>query len=380
MKSYPERRVAWLAAEQILAQAVPFGSVDYIRQRETLVYRRRLGLLGESLPSAARFAAALAGCPGTEGDILLMDPVVRASIDDLLRCYRNPGGHEPEAAQLKLFDYYGPRIDELRGEVLTPEESIPQTLSSRPIRLWTTATAKTFRDQAYLAVMRQHLPGLPVYTTTPEAAATVAQALELLGRLLPDASRSATGHLAFIVLDDFDEEVGSATISRILGTVFLSRYIFKSTWTVAEAILHECMHLKFVELEHTHSMLGRNYQEATSPRIHPSWHPDSVTWPVNRALTAAHVYVTLALYTLASREAASEFEPHFGPCKHSRLLVNSRTAAEHARSLVESLRAHEDQLGQAGRLFLTWMSDLLNKLDALIQPDPRSTFLPPPQH
>jgi len=176
------------------------------------------------------------------------------------------------------------------------------------------------------------------------------------------AAHSAVSHLYFIAVDDFDDEVGSATISRILGTVFLSRIALRSPWTTAEAILHECMHLKFVELEHTHSIMARGYSEKTSPRIHPPWHPETVTWPMNRALTAAHVYVALALYSMVSEAAAPEFEARYGPCKRSPILADTNAAAERARSLIDLMSMHPESLGQAGRMFLEWMEDILQKL------------------
>lgn len=365
MTSYAETRTAWLPAEKQLAQDIPFGSVDYICERAALNYRRRLELLGGHLPAAVQFAQALDSGASSDSHQFFADPVVRGSIDDLLRAYRFAGERKPaDKDQLELFAYYSAHLDELRRDAADTTGSFRQELLSRPIRYWSDASARTPRDRAFAAMLQRHLPGPRVYVAEAETEATINQALALLQELLPMAAHSAVSHLHFIVVDDFYDEVGSATIAPILGTIFLSRTALRSPWTTAEAILHECMHLKFVDLEHTHSLMARGYSEKASPRIHPPWHPETVTWPMNRALTAAHVYVALALYSVASEAAAPELQAHYGPCKRSLLLVDSSAAGERARSLIDLMSRHPESLGKAGQVFLEWMGDILQKLTA----------------
>jgi HEXXH motif-containing protein len=268
---------------------------------------------------------------------------------------------KPADAQIEFFAHYSTHLYELKQDAENIADSFKQEILSRPLRYWSDASARTFRDRAFAAMLRQHLPG-HVYSIEAETETTINQALALLQELLPMAAHSAVSHLHFIATDDFDDEVGSATISRVLGTIFLSRSAVRSPWTIAEAILHECMHLKFVELEHTHSLMARDYSEKTSPRIHPPWHPETVTWPMNRALTAAHVYVALALYSVASEAAAPEAQTRYGPCKRSPILVDTRAAGERAHSLIDLVSQHPESLGQAGRMFLDWMRDILQKL------------------
>jgi hypothetical protein len=364
LTSYTETRTAWLPAEKQLAQDVPFGSVDYIHERAALIYRRRLELLGGHLPAAVQVAQALDAAASSDSNQFFSDPVVRGSIDDLLRTYRAAGERKPADDQLDFLAYYSAHLDELKSDAANTVGSSRQEFLSRPIRYWSDASARTLRDRAFAAMLRQHLPGPRVYAAETETEAIINQAMVLLQELLPVAAHSAMSHLHFIAVDvvDFDNVVGSATISRILGTIFLSRSVLRSPWTIAEAILHECMHLKFVELEHTHSLMARGYSEETSPRIHPPWHSKTVTWPMNRALTAAHVYVALALYSVASEAAVPEFQARYGTCKRSSLLVDPSAAGERARSLIELASRYPESLGQAGRMFLEWMGDILQKL------------------
>lgn len=363
MTSYTETPTAWLPAEKQLAQDIPFGSVDYIHERTALIYRRRLELLGEHLPAAVQLAQAL-DAASSDSSQFFADPVVRGAIDDLLRTYRVGGELKPADDQFEFLAYYGAHLDELKRDAANTAGSFRQELLSRPIRYWSDASARTLRDRAFAAMLRQHLPGPRVYVAEAETEATINQALALLRELLPVAAHSAVSHLHFIAVDDFDDEVGSATISRILGTIFLSRSTLQSPWTIAEAILHECMHLKFVELEHTHSIMARGYSEKASPRIHPPWHPETVTWPMNRALTAAHVYVALTLYSVVSEAAAPELEARYGPCKRSPILMDTSAAGERARTLIDLMSRYPESLGQAGQKFLEWMRDILQKLAA----------------
>lgn len=364
MTSYTETRTTWLPAEKQLAKDVPFGSVDYIRERTALIYRRRLDLLGGHLTAAVQLSQALDDAASSDFNQFFADPVVRGSIDDLLRTHRTAGERKPTDDELEFLAYYSAHLDELKRDAANPDGSFRQELLSRPIRYWSDASAWTLRDRAFAAMLRQHLPRPHVYVAEAETEAAINQALALLQELLPVAAHSAVSHLHFIAVDDFDDVVGSATISRILGTIFLSRSTLRSPWTIAEAILHECMHLKFVELEHTHSLMARGYSEETSPRIHPPWHPETVTWPMNRALTAAHVYVALALYSVASAAAEPELQAQYGPWKRSPLLVDTSAAGERARSLIDLASRHAESLGQAGRMFLEWMGDILQKLAA----------------
>lgn len=362
MTSYTETRTAWLSVEKQLAEGVPFGSVDYIRERAALIYRSRLVLLGGYLPAAVQFAQALDAAASSDSNQFFADPVARGSIDDLLLTFKFPGERKPADDQLEFLAYYSSHLDELKRDAATTAASFRQELLDRPIRYWFDASARTLRDRAFAAMLRQHLPGPRVYVAESETEAAINQGLALLRELLPMAAHSAVSHLHFILVDDFYDEVGSATISPILGTIFLARTTLRSAWTIAEAILHECMHLKFVELEHTHSLMARGYSEKASPRIHPPWHPETVTWPMNRALTAAHVYVTLALYSVASEAAAPEFQARYGPCKRSQLLAEPSAADERARSLLDLVSRHPESLGKAGRAFVEWMGDILEKL------------------
>ncbi len=364
MTSYAETQTAWLSAEKQLAQDVPFGSADYIRERAAASYHRRLELLGEHLPAAERFAEALGPAASSDSIQVFADPVVRGSIDDLLRAFRFAGERKPNDDQLELFAYYSARLDELKRDAADTADSFRQELLDRPIRYWSDASARTVRDRAFAAMLRRHLPGARVYEAEAETEAAISQGLALLQELLPLAAHSAVSHLHFVIVDEFYDKVGSATIAPILGTIFLARSTLRSPWTIAEGILHECMHLKFVELEHTHSLLPRGYSEQASPRLHPPWHPETEAWPMNRALTAAHVYVTLALYSVASEAAAPEFQARYGPCRRSQLLVDPIAAGARARSLIDLASGHPESLGKAGRAFLEWMRDVLEKLAA----------------
>jgi len=363
--SYTETRSQWLAAEKQLAQNLPFGSAEYIRERTALIYRGRLKVLMGLIPEADRLALVPEDTAGEEFDQFFGDPVVRSSIDDLIRAYRDGGERKPNDDQREFLDHYGTNPDELNRETVDAPSSFQQDLVEHPIRYWSDDSVQTLRDRAFAATLRQNLPRPRANLVNAETEATINQALALLHELLPMAGPSAVSHLHFIAVDDFDSFVGSATFAPIHGTIFLFRSTVKSPWTAAEGILHECMHLKFVELEHTHSILAKGYSETTSPRLNPPWHPETELWPMNRVLTAAHVYLTLTLYAMASEAAAPELQARYGPCRRSNLLTDPSLASQRAQSLIDLASQHPESLGKAGQMFLTWMGNILHELTAM---------------
>jgi HEXXH motif-containing protein len=291
---------------------------------------------------------------------------LRAAVDNLLRYYKGHSGEVADPEHWEFFSYYSQHpttfIDDLLGSdephVVFSVREVP-----RRIRIWRHDAARSPRDRAFAALLlRHHVPGVRDCDREAQTSQTLKRATALLLALLPDLAASTVPHLDFVVVGDFDDEVGSATISRIPGTVFLSRASLASAWTAAEAILHECTHLKFVELEHTHTMLMRGYREDESPRIHPPWHPLAVTWPLNRALTAAQVYVVLTFYSWVAQAASFDFRDAFGPFQHSRLLKESHTALERACRLLDLLDREAVNLGPAGRAFLDWMHEVVEKI------------------
>ncbi|MEM7482789.1 MAG: HEXXH motif-containing putative peptide modification protein [Acidobacteriota bacterium] len=332
-------------------------------------YRRRLELLGEHLPAALQFLDAT---HGGNSDRIFADAVVRGSIDDLLRAYTVYEEREPAEEQIAFFEHYSAHPAELERDAADPANSFRQKLVDRPVRYWSDASARTVRDRAFGAMLRQNLPGPRLYVAEEETEIAISQGLALLHELLPSAAPSAVSHLDFLVVDEFYDEVGSATIAPLLGAIFVARTTLRSPWTLAEAILHECMHLKFVEIEHTHSLLPRGYSEQTSPQLHPPWHPETTTWPMNRALTAAHVYVALSVYAAAAEAAAPEFETRFGPWERSQLLTDSNAAAGRAHSLIDLAAKHPESLGKAGKVFLEWMRSVLRNLTAGLSVMPKA--------
>lgn len=366
MRSHPEEQSVWHAIERRLSHDVPFASFDYIRERIALHYRHRLRALGEHLPEAERLGRALDA--GPPGDRLrgLTDCVLRAAVDNLLRCYLGQNGEVPDPVQREFFCFYSRQPTQLIDDLLAYDE--PHVVFSvrgvrQRIRIWRNEAASSPRDQAFAALLLHHnVPGLRNWGHLGQTSHTLDRATALLPALVPDLAASTVPHLEFVVVGDFDDDVGSATISRIPGTVFLSQASLASAWTAAEAILHECTHLKFVELEHTHTILMRGYREDESPRIHPPWHPPTVTWPLNRALTAAQTYVVLALYSLVARVSSVDLRETFGPFQHSRLLKESHTALERACRLLGLLDDHAGNVGPAGRAFLDWMHEVVEEL------------------
>jgi hypothetical protein len=80
-----------------------------------------------------------------------------------------------------------------------------------------------------------------------------------------------------------------------------------------------------------------------------------------------HVYVTLALFFSLVERRGRELEDAFGPLADLDPALEARRSFDRARFLGRELRRHEAELGQAGRRFVTWLSDTLDGFD----PSPR---------
>ncbi|MDQ3775829.1 MAG: HEXXH motif-containing putative peptide modification protein [Pseudomonadota bacterium] len=189
----------------------------------------------------------------------------------------------------------------------------------------------------------------------------------LLGELLPKLARSALNHLHLVAVVTSPLQVTSVTNPSIPGAAFFSPLVLKHPWRAAEFLLHEALHLKFIDLEHTHSMLRRGYAAEGSPRIRAVWNrsqPDgSNEWPANRVLTVLHVYTSLALFFRAVELRVQEIGERYGSLYDLNPGVAACRALDRAYYLALNVKDVRQELGLAGERFADWLLGLLEALD-----------------
>ncbi|MEA2666944.1 MAG: hypothetical protein QOI11_3888 [Candidatus Eremiobacteraeota bacterium] len=197
---------------------------------------------------------------------------------------------------------------------------------------------------------------------TREQRATFSTALAILAGTIGPVAGSLLAHVDVVCRIVPASEAGVTIVSTsfrdISGMVFLSDTVLADPLLAAEHILHEACHQRYSELARDTSLLCEEYEEAAGAKIAVPWHrpggPETL-WGIDKALTAAHVYLHLAYFygmlddTRALRTTAEDG------------LIRRRlfSKLERTRYLLCALDATgRPQLGYAGNAFLDWMREL----------------------
>ncbi|HEU4578599.1 MAG TPA: hypothetical protein VFS67_10110 [Polyangiaceae bacterium] len=353
--------------ESQLARQRPYGDPAYINGCIDRVCEHRLGIAAQSFERAAQLLSLLSGAPAHAKHHFLRDTVARIAVDQAAIVSRGTEGTETRE-----------QIEELLAQATALLErrwapALIESGFSAPLRMGESATApllwtrRCTDDAAWRCFARASDVVMHERTISElhsAQIATVQSGLALLAALLPELGASALSHAVAIAVTEHPTDTPhkgfkQGTFSTLPGTLFLSARAISDPWEVAEAVLHEAMHLKFIDLEYTHSMRPL----APAPTITPPWHrvaPAPPAWPVTRAMTAMHVYVVLSLFFAVAETAAAELIGPFGerpPAKRK------RQALDRAHYLLQQLDARRESIGAAGQRFLTWIRPLLLALD-----------------
>jgi len=303
---------------------------------------------------------------------VLGDPVVRVAVDGSVSYFRMNGELFPE--------------DELEAALAIAstnahnESWVPPLAegSKDQIRVydrrawpWIWSSARVDDDplgDCFRRLVSKHHRGLVLTTPDVPAQKMLVAGAKVLHILCPRLAESAMSHVHLIAVVNTKSsvKVTSLTDPRIPGVFFLSPSVLTNPWQAAEYLLHEAMHLKFVDLENTHSLFSEDYDEVSSPKVRPHWNkiiPGGVSeWPIHRVLTVLHVYTCLALFFTNAASRSSSLEAEYGPL-HLDPIEQARRSFDRAHYLRYELERHEEFLGFAGRLFIRWLGEILQSLD-----------------
>lgn len=281
-----------------------------------------------------------------------LEPTVRHGLDQALRRIRNTPDCKRQLAALADSRH----VD----STLAAEEErvgLRQTveLPGHRLHLLMDPALPAPGHQEFQALFRRHLSAGETADTlagcTAEHAGTVRAAVELMLATAPDLCTGLLRHGRYIVAVDGPDAFDSASTREIPGAAFVAVRCMRTPERLAEALLHEFVHLRLYDLQATRSVFAPAYDTATAPSVAPEWHRDSPVprWPVDRALAAAHVYVHLRAW----------FEQRALDSGGRGLWQSAETAAFRATSLLDKVARHaEDSLGPAGRGFLRWLTEV----------------------
>lgn len=368
--------------EEALADSQPFGDCGYIWRRVCLHYRRRVEMLSEYSEHARRFLSVLDDTPLEHHRRLLGDPAVRVAIDCSLRSMKM--GREPFSQDDlgMVFRIAATNID--TGATVPPlgegsDDYFRVYDGSWP---WVWSEKRTHDDPLgdfFRRFFSQQHQGLVLSTPDARTRESLLAGVRLLHTLHPQLCRSAMSHVHLVAIVDAGPSARFTSLTNpcVPGTIVLSPSVLRTPWQAAEVLLHEALHVKFIDLEHTHSLLSEHYDVGGSPSIRPHWnraHAGDVNeWPVNRSLTVLHVYTCLALFFSAVANRSASLEAEFGPLHGMDPAKQARRAFDRAHYLRHQLEQHKEHLGFAGQLFIRWLGDVLRSFDP--SPPPEDVYV-----
>lgn len=370
------------AIEDHLAAHCHFGDPTYIFACLTVLIRKRLARLSPEFDTAW-LTGALESARAAELEII-HDPVVRVVVDQALLITRG------EEARLPL-----PLLQRvLRDETALWGEDRStwsvQLQAQRRARLWRPGASTASAAEAFTHLLSELVPLLQFCSPPDDERQNLEIGARLLQRVVPRLADSTLCHVKLVTVAETNAKIlpgetiavrtfRSATLAALPGTIMVSRQRLASPWSAAAALLHEALHLKFIDLEYTHTLGPAASHTGAIPTITPPWHagiPGREPWQVKRAMTALHVYVGLSL--LYQRFQADEsLEAIAQVAKPVELAEYYETAVTRARYLAAELVTRAHALGPAGRSFVSWLDTLVHslKLESVTRPEPAQTAL-----
>jgi len=161
------------------------------------------------------------------------------------------------------------------------------------------------------------------------------------------------------------------------GVVIVSPSSLSNEFEAAQTLIHESLHLKFMDIEYVHPLFVPGFRPTHSPLVTPVWHqgrPELGNWPIDRVLTSMHVYLGLSVFAARATRSSQttgadgiKLRAHGAQC-------HTRAAWLHAAA-----NRHLEVLSASGRSFLAWTGRLIEQLDRagdeMIAPRPENLVL-----
>lgn len=351
-----------VAAE--LADGEPFGSFEYLSRHGAEAYLGFLTALGERSPTAAALLRALEQHAHGSRRAALRDPLVRRTIEDGV-CTLVGG---LDAIDIDTLDAVLALATEhvVAGTGTVIESAgrcVPFAPGSRRAVVWADPEPVAAPGRRFVGELLARLRGFRVHVPTEAQVQALADGYRRALDVAPELAGSALSHLAVVVLGDFDGQsapVSALTVPGLPGVIVVSPTALAQTSSVAETIVHESLHLKFLDIEYVHPLFVTGFRPTSSPRITPPWHGDDVRyggWPVDRLLTSMHVYLSLAVFfgIAAGRRAVDVGTPADCAARSEKYLGR-------AAWLCDAARGHHEQLSPAGQQFVAEIGALAARL------------------
>jgi hypothetical protein len=346
------------AAVSELSESIPFGSHAFLAQELSTVHVQFLALLAERSAGAEALLGALGD---TTRDAVLSDPLVRRTIEDGV-CAVVRGLDAIDQSTLDEVLHCAAAAAEAGEWAVLPTVArcVPLDPGAGRAHVWAENEPSTLPGRRFVEEVSRRVPGFRIDAPTDDQAQVLAEGQRLAMQVAPGLARSAMSHLRVVVVGDVTgggPSLNALTVPGMPGVVLLSPWALTDRAAVAESLVHESMHLKFLDIEYARPLFPVGFRPFDSPRITPAWHendPKFGGWPLDRLLTSMHVYLSLAV--LHSVAADGRTEGWFDPDDCAARAERSRARATW---LFKAAQDHLEQLAPAGREFVHWIGSML---------------------
>lgn len=362
----------FVTVECELADRPPFGNAQHINDLNDRRCLHRLSLIEGIFPAALEVLEELRGLPAERRHYFIRDPTLRIGVDQaLLHTKALPAQHTLDWTERLLSRAVSLLKSHSKPAPLEAEQCTSVSLGEQLLRpfVWQDPNSDLC-SQCIQSLIHEFVPDAHVDCPSEENIRTLQAAVKLLDRLLPRLTPSVLNHVIAVVIISERGMPGcghrgfrSGTTSSLPGVMVLSASELATPWRAAESLLHESLHLKFIDLEFTHSMNLKASDEADLWTIRPPWinlSDRNDGWPPIRAMTAAHVYMGLALFFRSGQMLATNSDTVVD-YPASELQEATKKVTSRAQYLVGELDARLQSLGPAGQYFVTWLKWLLAK-------------------
>ncbi|MEV4380822.1 hypothetical protein [Streptosporangium sp. NPDC049644] len=184
--------------------------------------------------------------------------------------------------------------------------------------------------------------------------AKVRRACSILQEAIPHISANTLPLVRLLLMPD--TMVPSWHLMQIPESIGIGQTFLRqaSDLVIAESILHECLHEKYVQLRLVRGLLASCYTDDSSPGVLLPWtltQPRKRIFKVNRTLSTLHVYAHLTAFHAAVLETPELVEHH--PEASARIRLNYERGAYLSEAL--SWREISNHLGSDGDHLHKWL-------------------------
>lgn len=382
--------------EKDLIEHEEFGDWRNITNRLLSLYHGAIEMIGRNCSAAADLARAIEHTNSERVYRVLTDPTVRITIGRLLT--KGSSSVQPDRRSVEVI--------ETAARCLTNDGTPLASAALEPFELgndsadpwvWTgtrneQATASVFIESFESEIStsvssQQAVLRLP----TAEMRYSLIKGRELLGHLLPRATRSLMSHVHVVAVLDVEDQTKWDSDTRddlcqnvsthtIPGTIFISPSPLRNPWFAAEALLHESAHKKLSDIVMTGKVFRSSFRADESATITAVWNRDlswnSNLWSADRALFALHYYAHAILFFQSVQEASTGLITEYGPLPWSNVATFAKSAALKAcylKNAINDIRTRE--LAEDGERLVDWLGAVIDDLGFVSDDSPNTVLL-----